>query len=310
MATRRMSNVITPNPGDFKKSRRNPPSPSSPAFPSTTPPNSSQDEQPQQGSLLSRSVEFFSTTSPQPVAVFQAAATSTHPAAVSQAASALDPAPSSAPGPAHSTRARQFGVCGCVKWVVVALVSVFAALNYEYTMVVVPYYAKQFTAEGNAAVREACVGGGLFQSRYRCPLVVTWFLAKDNFDLEWLKTAVSSLRHTPVSSTVDSSPAPRPADAAVESALERSTLERPAVDAVADPQAAAAVESVLERPAAISGADHPTTIVSESEPESPAVARNRKTDKGGSAHGKCSHPGHYLLSSECGGKEWSRAFLD
>mmetsp|Transcript_3177 Transcript_3177/g.6345 ORF Transcript_3177/g.6345 Transcript_3177/m.6345 type:complete len:178 (+) Transcript_3177:148-681(+) len=177
-------------------------------------------------------------------------------------------------------------------------------------MVVVPYYAKQFTAEGNAAVREACVGGGLFQSRYRCPLVVTWFLAKDNFDLEWLKTAVSSLRHTPVSSTVDSSPAPRPADAAVESALERSTLERPAVDAVADPQAAAAVESALERPAAISGANHPTTIVSESESESPAVARNRKTDKEGSAHGKCSHPGNYLLSSECGGNEWPRAFLD
>jgi len=165
--------------------------------------------------------------------------------------------------------------------VVFALVSVFAALNYEYTMVVVPYYAKQFTAEGNAAVREACVGGGLFQSRYRCPLVVTWFLAKDNFDLEWLKTAVSSLRHTPVSSTVDSSPAPRPADAAVESALERSTLERPAVDAVADPQAAAAVESALERPAAISGANHPTTIVSESEPESPRSGQEPQNGQGG-----------------------------
>jgi hypothetical protein len=201
-----------------------------------------------------------------------------------------------------------------VKWVVVALFSVFTALNsvfaalkHEYTMVVVPHYAKQFTAEGNAAVREACVGGTI-QSLYRCPFVVTWFLAKDNFDPEWLKTAVSSLRHTPGSSTVDSIPAPRPAAAAVESALERSTLERPAVDAVADPPAAAAVESVLERPTAISAADHPTTIVSESEPESPAVARNRKTDKGGSGHGKCSHPGHYLPSGECGGNEWSRSF--
>jgi hypothetical protein len=111
----------------------------------------------------------------------------------------------------------------------VALVSVFAALKHVYTMDVVPHYAKQFTAEGNAAVREACIGGP-FQSRYRCPLVVTWVLAKGNFDPEWFKTAVSSLMDTPASSTVDLIPASRPTAAAVES-----TLERSAVDTVADP---------------------------------------------------------------------------
>ena len=180
----------------------------------------------------------------------------------------------------------------------VALVSVFAALKHVYTMDVVPHYAKQFTAEGNAVVRKACIGAplhtwlrfwpktNLIPSGIGCPLVVTWFLVKDNFDPEWFKKGVFSHRHTPGSSTVDSIPTPRPAAAAVEG-----TLERPSVDAVADPPAAAAVRSVLKRPAAISGADH-------------------KTDKGGSARGKCSHPGHYLPSSECGGNEWSRSFID